>query len=234
MWSCLKFTLKIKFPFWGWLNLNELGHLVLRAARAEPTQLPGKCERHRQRCHIPEALRAFTWCFSYAAKTLPRCLCLYLRFCPIWYLLMDLPNQQLHQRFKYNMEINLWSQLWMLPGMGKQKCKCKHSAKPFPLGSTTYRHSLSLGKNCSTSQLQVISHTGDPWASPSSSSSLFLICKSQVHLFQADMLFATSWYRFLPSSILSLCIPVLNTYKVTSRLSSHLPELPVSRFNRGR
>lgn len=122
------------------------------------------------------------------------------------------------------------SQAWV-----KQKCKCKDSAKSFPLGSTRYRHSLSLGKTRSTSQPQVIARTGDPWDSPSSSSSLFLIYKGQVHLFQADVLFASRWYRFLPSRIFSLYIPVLNTYKVTSWLSSsHLPELPASRFNRGR
>lgn len=115
----------------------------MRAARAEPMQLPEKCKRQRERCHIPEALGAFTWCFSYAAKTL----C--LRVCA--YTCGSAPSDSFLWIYQPNSYTNCWSttckltldhssersQAWV-----KQKCKCKDSAK-FPLGSTRYRHSFS-------------------------------------------------------------------------------------------
>lgn len=74
VWSCLKFTLKIKFLSWGWLNPDELNCLVLRSARTEPMQPPGKFKRHQQCCHIPEAQAAFPWWLNDTAKTLSQSL----------------------------------------------------------------------------------------------------------------------------------------------------------------
>lgn len=145
----------------------------------------------------PRSTKCFTWCFRATEH-----LCLHQELCPSEsFLWISQPNSYASclsttciSTLDHSSEC---SQLWV-------------EQEPFPIGSTRYRHSLSLGKTCSTSHLWVTSQTLElhlPLLT-------FLIYKGQVGHFKADVLFATSWHRFLASSVVSFQMPVLNTYQM--------------------